>query len=93
MVKIVGTNGTGKTTKLLKTAAAMYGIVVCGNPKQMFIDAENLDIDIPEEDFWSYDHFLAESRVRPVNRAIYIDDLEDFILKINNNIDGYTYNI
>lgn len=100
MKQIIGKRGTGKSTKLLFEAEAHKpSIVVCARPSHMREKAINLNINIRDMEFISYEQYLYgydedkhEWTYNEIAR-VYIDEIDHLLYTYDFMIEGYGVNL
>jgi len=92
MIKIIDSNDTGKTKKLLKECG-MEGLFVCANPTR--IGEKCRAYNIPQVEAIDYEDFKKKLIADELynnndDRDIYIDELEKFVNYCVPYLAGYT---
>ena len=88
MNRIIDGRSTGKTSRLMLLAKENNGFIVCHNPKVLREKA--YVYGITGIDYLSYADFIDLMVTTQIHRPIYIDELDNFLLLLNNNIKGYS---
>lgn len=88
MNRIIDGRSTGKTSRLMLLAKENNGIIVCHNPKALREKA--YVYGIIGIDYLSYADFIELMIATQIHRPVYIDELDNFLLFLNNNIQGYS---
>ena len=87
MTKIIDNKSTGKTGRLMLLAKESNGLIVCANPKHY--EQKALNYGLVGIDFISYEDYIA-NQIQYKSQAIFIDEVSEFLNKLNCNIKGYT---
>lgn len=88
MNRIIDGRSTGKTSRLMLLAKENNGIIVCHNPRALREKA--YVYGITGIDYLSYADFIELMIATQIHRPVYIDELDNFLLFLNNNIQGYS---
>ena len=88
MNRIIDGRSTGKTSRLMLLAKENNGIIVCHSPRALREKA--YAYGITGIDYLSYADFIDLMITTQIHRPIYIDELDNFLLLLNNNIQGYS---
>lgn len=88
MNRIIDGRSTGKTSRLMLLAKENNGIIVCHNP--IALQEKGYAYGITGIDYLSYADFIDLMVITRIDRPVYIDELDNFLLLLNNNIQGYS---
>lgn len=89
MIRIIDGRGTGKTRKLMMTAEANKGVIVCSHPQAMMEKAHYYGVTGVE--FISYVDYV--NKLYDVYKDVYIDEIELFVRFLGGNLSGYTLSV
>lgn len=87
---IIGQKGSGKTYRLFEQANAVGGVIVGENPKNLRIVARTKGFE-NIKDFIDYNTYIDLMGL--TGDVYFIDNIEDFMSKIFNDVQGFTVSI